>query len=89
MLNADEGPVNKRRVQESRNRRLKVSVTSCLLNLPSESYVNIGADLGVMRRAGFIYESNDGGTAEAKSFRPDISGRLGFFIWIQQEIPKA
>ncbi|GKV67260.1 MULTISPECIES: hypothetical protein [Sporosarcina] len=54
MLNEDEGPVDKIRVQESGNRRLKVSVTLYLPNLPSESYVNIGAHPGVMGKAGFI-----------------------------------
>ncbi|MBY0221014.1 hypothetical protein ABZ756_00650 [Mammaliicoccus sciuri] len=54
MLNVDEGIVDKQRVQESGVHRLKNPVTWQLLNLPLESYENIGAYLGVMGRAGFM-----------------------------------
>ena len=54
MLNVDEGIVDEQRVQESGIHRLKDPVTWHLLNLPLESYENIGAHLGVMRRAGFM-----------------------------------
>lgn len=58
-------------VSESEIYKLENFVIGNSLNLPPETYENIGAIQALVGKRGVLYAPNDGGTAEAKLFRPD------------------